>query len=191
MLQGNGPAVSSQATAYRPARDIPVGVYQNPQFGRADVSQAVRQPPDPGECLNTGVRSWVHTPAGNLAAGLANGITGPRSGRLIDAGGNTSDSDSSGNGQAGGSSGGSSLADKQPPGLSKIGYFEIPINPNQAFGELLGIQERNEDGSLEVTNGPVVTFSYKDGSAKTVTVTGDDIAYIDAKTGEVVIQKSF
>lgn len=153
-----------------------------PSFGRADVSQPVRQPPDPGDRLNTGVRGWAHTPAGNPVAGLANGITGLSSGRLIDASGNTSNAASSGNGRADGSSGGSSLADK-PPGLSKIGYFEIPINPNQAFGELLGIQERNErdtisekdhvsgvregnirrkeDGSLEVTNGTVVTFPTK------------------------------
>lgn len=44
---------------------------------------------------------------------------------------------------------------------------------------------------MDVTNGTVVTVSYKDGRAKTVTVTGDDISHIDAKTGEVVIQKSF
>jgi len=44
---------------------------------------------------------------------------------------------------------------------------------------------------MDVTNGTVVIFSYKDSRAKTVTVTNDDIAHIDGKTGEVVIQKSF
>jgi len=48
----------------------------------------------------------------------------------------------------------------------------------------------NSDGSLDVTNGTVVTFSYTDGHAKTVTVTNTDIAHIDSKTGEIVIQKS-
>jgi hypothetical protein len=127
--------------------------------------------------------------------------------------GNTGDADPSGNGQAGRGNEASSIVDGQPPGLSKVGYLEIPTNPNQAFGELQSIQQRNEkdavsgkdyasgvrdgnitykpDGSLDVTNGTVVTFSYSDGHAKTVTVTNDDIAHIDAKTGEVVIQKSF
>lgn len=39
----------------------------------------------------------------------------------------------------------------------------------------------NPDKRLDVSNGTVVTFSYKDGNAKTVTVTGDDIAHIDAE----------
>ena len=50
--------------------------------------------------------------------------------------------------------------------------------------------KQNEDGSLDVTNGTIVTFSHNDGHAKTVTVTNTDIAHIDGKTGEVVIQKS-
>jgi hypothetical protein len=96
--------------------------------------------------------------------------------------------------------------------LNKVGYIEIPANANQAFGELSAIQDRNPrhtiskedhvsgvrdgnvtrnpDGSLDVTNGSVLTLSYKDGHAKTVTVTNDDIAHIDGETGEVVIQKS-
>ena len=53
-----------------------------------------------------------------------------------------------------------------------------------------GIVTFNPDRSLDVRNGTVVTFSYKDGHAKTVTVTNDDIAHIDGETGEVVIQKS-
>jgi hypothetical protein len=213
ILQANGPAVNPQTPVYWPTQAAPMGDYQMPQFGRVDVSQAVQQPPDPGDRLSAGLQSWAHTPVGNPVAGLANGITGQSYGRRTDAGGNASDADPSGNGRAGGSREASSIAGKQPPDLSKIGYFEIPTNPNQAAGELLGIQERNEkhtisrkdhvsgvregnvkqkdDGSLEVTNGTVVTLSYKDGRAKTVTVTGEDIAYIDAKTGEVVIQKSF
>lgn len=43
---------------------------------------------------------------------------------------------------------------------------------------------------MDVTNGTVVTYSYKNGRAKTVTVTNTDIAHIDRETGEVVIQKS-
>jgi hypothetical protein len=49
---------------------------------------------------------------------------------------------------------------------------------------------RNEDKSLDVTNGTVITFSWKDNHAKIITVTGEDIAHIDPKTGRVVIQKS-
>jgi hypothetical protein len=97
-------------------------------------------------------------------------------------------------------------------GLNKVGYFEFPTNANQAFGELSEIRDRelrdtvsgddhlsgvregnvrrNRDGSLDVTNGSVVTLSLKDGRAKTVTVTNADAAHIDGKTGEVVIQKS-
>jgi hypothetical protein len=104
------------------------------------------------------------------------------------------------------------MAAGPPPGLIKAGYFEIPTNANQALGELQGIQDRrrddtvsgkdyvsgiregyikrNGDGSLDVTNGTVVTLSYNNGHAKTVTVTNTDVAHIDGKTGEVVIQKS-
>jgi hypothetical protein len=107
---------------------------------------------------------------------------------------------------------GNEAMDGQPLGLSKIGYFEFPTNANQAFGELSDIRDReqrdtvssddylsgvregnvrrNQDGSLDVTNGTVVTLSLKDGRAKTVTVTNADIAHIDGTTGEVVIQKS-
>jgi len=98
------------------------------------------------------------------------------------------------------------------PGLSKAAYLEIPTNANQAFGELSNIREReprdtvssddhlsgvregnirrNSDKSLDVTNGTVIALSLKDGRAKMVTVTNNDIAHIDGKTGEVVIQKS-
>jgi hypothetical protein len=100
----------------------------------------------------------------------------------------------------------------QSPNLSKAAYLEIPGNANQVFGELSGILEgrprdavssedyvsgvrdgnvtRNADGSLDMTNGTVLTFSYKTNRAKTVIVTNTDIAHIDGKTGEVVIQKS-
>jgi hypothetical protein len=213
ILQSNGPEVNLQTQVYRRAQDIPIGVYRMPQFGRLDVSQAMHQPSDPGDRLSTSFQSWSNTPVGNPVAALANGIGGPSSGRRTDAGGDTSNPDRSRTDRADGSSNTSAIASEQPPGLRAIGYFEIPTNPNQAFGELLSIQNKNEgdtiskrdhvsgvregnirrkeDGSLEVTNGTVVTFSYKDGRAKTVTVTGDDIAYIDGNTGEVVIQKSF
>jgi len=100
----------------------------------------------------------------------------------------------------------------QPPGLTRGGYLEIPATPNLAFGELWGIQAsrekdtvsgtdfasgvgegniaRNKDGSLDVTNGTVITFSLDDNHAKIIAVTGEDIAHIDPKTGRVVIQKS-
>ena len=206
ILQSNGPAVNPQTAVYQPTSDID---YRVAQSGRADVSQAVQQFPDAGNRVNAGFQSWAHAPAGNQIASLANGIPGLSSG---DAGGN-GDADLSGNGRAVGSSEASSIATEQPFGLSNIGYFEVPTNPNQAFSELWGIQQRNEraavsrkdyisgvregnvrynpDKSLDVTNGTVVMFSYKDGTAKTVTVTGDDIAHIDAESGEVVIQKSF
>ncbi|MDP3076652.1 hypothetical protein [Bradyrhizobium sp.] len=202
ILQANGPAASPQTAFYRPTPDIPFRGYPMPQSGSADVSQAVQQPSNPGDRRSAGYQSWTHAPNGNPVAGLANGITGLSSGRRSEAGD-----------RAGGSGEANSIAGEQPPGLSKIGYFEIPTNPNQAIGELLGIQERNEgntisqkdhvsgvregnirrkeDGSLEVTNGTVVTFSCKDGRAKTITVTGEDIADIDINTGEVAIQKSF
>jgi hypothetical protein len=126
--------------------------------------------------------------------------------------GNTADADPAGIGQAGLGNEPGSKTGSQPPGLIKAGYFETPANANQAFGELSNIRERerrdtvssddylsgvregnikrNDDGSLDVTNGTVVTLSLKDGRAKTVTVTNTDIAHIDGKTGEVVIQKS-
>jgi hypothetical protein len=126
--------------------------------------------------------------------------------------GNTGDVDLSGNGHAGPGNEASSVADGLPPGLSQVGYLETPTNANQAAGELQGIQQsnpsntisgkdyvsgiregnvrRNPDKSLDVTNGTVVTFSYKDGHAKTVTVTNTDVAHIDPGTGEVVIQKA-
>jgi hypothetical protein len=122
--------------------------------------------------------------------------------------GDTADGNTSGSGQAGpGAEEGGQL-----PGSSRVGYFEFPTNANQAFGELSEIRERelrdtvsgddhlsgvregnvrrNQDGSLDVTNGTVVTLSLRDGHAKTVTVTNADVAHIDGKTGEVVIQKS-
>jgi hypothetical protein len=126
--------------------------------------------------------------------------------------GDISGADPSGNGQAGPGNDASSVAGGQPPGVSQVGYFEAPANANQAAGELQSIQQRNkkdvvsgrdyvsgiregnvrrnEDGNLDVTNGTVVTLSYKDGRARTVTVTNTDIAHIDKDTGEVVIQKS-
>jgi hypothetical protein len=105
-----------------------------------------------------------------------------------------------------------STASGQPPDLSPVGFFKTSANANQAAGKLQSIQQRNEkdavsgtesvsgvregnvrrneDGSLDVTNGTIVSYSYKNGRAKTVTVTNTDIAHIDRETGEVVIQKS-
>jgi hypothetical protein len=126
--------------------------------------------------------------------------------------GNTADAGPSGGGQVGVSDSANSIAAGPPPGLTKAGYVEIPTNANQAFGELLGIQaskeehtisgkdyvsgvregnvRQNSDRSLDVTNGTVVTLSYKDGHAKIITVTDPHIAHIDPKTGEAVIQMS-
>lgn len=99
--------------------------------------------------------------------------------------------------------------------ISAAGYLETPTNPNQAFGELLSIQQadkdshqertisgagyvsgvregkitRNADESLDVTNGTIVTVSYTTGQAQTIVMTNTDIAHIDKKTGQVTIQK--
>lgn len=273
MPQPTLPAFDPPTPDYGQTQNVPLGDYQMPQFGRADVSQAVQQLPDFGDRLRAGFQSWAHTPVGNPIAGFANGIAGLGSGKRsdpaglaqqipqprVDSAGNTSrdlnsyfqalrpilgeqdamlaivhpavgrtlitqalerqqksgntgDADPSGNQRARFDNEASSIAGGQPPSLSKAAYLEIPSNANQAFGELSEIQERskrdtvsredhvsgvregnvsyNSDGSLDVTNGTVVTFSYKDGRAKTVTVTNNDIAHIDGKTGEVVIQKS-
>jgi hypothetical protein len=126
--------------------------------------------------------------------------------------GKAGDADPSGVGHVGSGDEASSIAEGQPLGLSETAYRETSANANQVFGELSDIRARDErdtvsgedylsgvregnirrngDGSLDVTNGSVVTLSLKDGRAKTVTVTNSDIARIDPKTGEVVIQKS-
>lgn len=126
--------------------------------------------------------------------------------------GNTDEADPFSGGQAGPGNEAGSITGGQPP-VSKAAYKEIPTNANQAFGELSDIRQRNprstvsgedhlsgvregnvrrndDDGSLEVTNGAVVTFSLKNGRAKVIIVTNEDIARIDGTTGEVVIQKS-
>lgn len=210
MSPANEPQVNLQTLDYEQTQNIPIGDYQMPQFGRADVSSAVQQSPDPGDRLSVGVQSWAHP------SGLAQQILQPR----IDSAVNPQQ-DLNSLYQALrpilGAHNATSAIDYPEVGKALIpqalvGYFEIPTNPNQAFGELLGIQERNgrdtasgddylsgvregnvrlnDDGSLDVTNGTVVTISTKDGRAKTVTVTNDDIARIDGKTGKVVIQKS-
>jgi hypothetical protein len=212
ILWSNGPVVSPQTSFYRSAQNIPTDNYQKPQFGRTDVSPVMQQPSDDGSRWNAGFQSWTDSPAPNAAAAFGNGITNPSTGRGTDAE-SYGDAVSSGTGRDAGSSEAISIAGEPPSGLSEIGYFEVPTNPTLAFSELWDIQQSNEraavsrkdyisgvrdgnvrynpDKSLDVTNGTVVTFSYKDGSAKTVTVTGDDIAHIDAVSGEVVIQKSF
>jgi len=66
---------------YGQTQNIPIGDYQMPQFGIADVSQTAQQPPDFGDRLSAGFKSWAHTPVGNPFAALANGITGLSSGQ--------------------------------------------------------------------------------------------------------------
>lgn len=45
-------------------------------------------------------------------------------------------------------SGARSMSGDRPPRLSKVGYFEVPTNPNHAFGELLGLQEKNKNHTI-------------------------------------------
>src|SRR5438477_2397227 len=89
--------------------------------------------------------------------------------------------------------------------VSPAAYFKTPVNPNLAFGELNNMKEGDElnkfddsqkrtitgkgyasgvregnirrypDKSMDVTNGTIITFSYENGQAHTVTVTNDDI----------------
>ena len=69
---------------YGQTRNIAIGDYQMPQFGRADVAQPARQSPDFGDRLSAGFQSWAHTPVGNPIAALANGIAGLGSGQRTD-----------------------------------------------------------------------------------------------------------
>ena len=68
----------------QPRQTIAVGDYQMPQFGAADTSQELQQPPGIGDRLSAGFQSWAHTPVGNPLAGLANGIGGFSSGQRTD-----------------------------------------------------------------------------------------------------------
>ena len=68
----------------RPRQTIAVGDYQMPQFGSADPSQGLQQPPGIGDRLSAGFQSWAQTPVGNPFAGLANGIAGFNSGQRTD-----------------------------------------------------------------------------------------------------------
>ena len=70
-----------------PTRNIAIGDYQMPQFGRADVLQAAPLPPDFGDRLGAGFQSWAHTPVGNPFAAIANGITGFNAGKRTNAAG--------------------------------------------------------------------------------------------------------
>ena len=73
-----------QTPDYGQTQNIAIGDYRMPQFGRADVSQAISQPPDLGDRLSAGFQSWAHTPVGNPIAALANGIAGLGSGQRTD-----------------------------------------------------------------------------------------------------------
>jgi hypothetical protein len=226
---GNRLSASFQSRAYTPVGNPMAGLASGvaglgsgPRTDPAGLARQILQPridsgSNPQQELNSQYQA-LRPILGDHSAMLA--IVHPEVGRTLIAqalagqtnSGNTGDADPSGGGQAGLGNETRSIAGGQPPGLSKVGYFEIPTNANQAFGELSDIREReprdtvsredhvsgvrdgnvrrNEDRSLDVTNGTVVTFSYKDGRAKTVTVTNNDIAHIDGTTGEVVIQKS-
>jgi hypothetical protein len=106
MLRSNEPIVGAQAQLYGSARDIPLDSCRTPQFGGADVSPAM-------VAFRNGTAS--------LSSGRSNaeGYSG------ADFSGNARDFESET----------ISMAGEPPPGLSEIGYFEVPTNPNQAFGE--------------------------------------------------------
>ena len=88
-LTSDGPSVNPQTPDYGQTQNIAVGNYQMPQFGTADLSQAIQQPPDLGDRLTAGFQNWVHTPVGNPFAALANGVAGLGSGQRTDAAGLT------------------------------------------------------------------------------------------------------
>lgn len=73
-----------QTPDYGQTQNIAVGNYQMPQFGRADVPQALQPSADLGDRLSAGFQSWAHTPVGNPMAALANGIAGFGSGQRTD-----------------------------------------------------------------------------------------------------------
>jgi hypothetical protein len=81
---GNGPAIEPQTPDYGQTQNIPIGDYQMPQFGRADVSRAAQPLPDFGDRLRAGFESWADTPVGNPIAAVANGIAGLVSGQRTD-----------------------------------------------------------------------------------------------------------
>ncbi len=90
-----------------------------------------------------------------------------------------------------------------------VNYLEFPMDPRQALGELLAIQDRpngklingpaaisgvrdgtvvqNQDGSIDVMNGNVLSINNADNTATIVTVTGNDVAHI-APSGIVTRQ---
>ena len=64
---------------YGQTRNIAIGNYQMPQFGRAPPLPSVdpnASSPSLGDRLYNGFQSWAHTPLGNPVAGVANGIAG-------------------------------------------------------------------------------------------------------------------
>lgn len=163
-------------------------------------------PPDLGGRLEAAFQNQAQTPIGDPSAALSNGVSDGTAGRRT----NIPIVEKQNAELA--SSIGQRMTDGRLPDLTKVGYYEIPANPNLAFSQLWGIQasrekdmvsgsdyasgvregnvKRNEDGSLDVTDGTVVTLSWKDSSARIVTVTGSDVAHINPSTGEVVVQKS-
>jgi hypothetical protein len=85
----NGAATSlaPQTPDAGPSRNIAIGDYQMPQFGRADVLQGAPPPPHLGDRLSAGFQSWAHTPVGNPIAAIANGITGFNAGQRTNSAG--------------------------------------------------------------------------------------------------------
>lgn len=66
-----------------PSQYLPIGGYLMPQYGAPQVSQSAGTPPDLGDRLGAGFKSWAYTPVGNPFAALANAITGFTSGQFV------------------------------------------------------------------------------------------------------------
>jgi hypothetical protein len=82
-----GAPSNPQTPDYGQTQNIPIGRYQMPQFGRADVPQPAPQTPDFGGRLSAGFQSWAHTPVGNPFAALANGTAAFGAGQPTDVSG--------------------------------------------------------------------------------------------------------
>jgi hypothetical protein len=80
-------SLAPQTSGDGPTRNIAIGDYQMPQFGKADISQAAPQPLDLGDRLSAGFQSWAHTPVGNPFAAIANGFAGFNAGQRTNAAG--------------------------------------------------------------------------------------------------------